>query len=194
MYGMVNRAIEDLVVATAGEDTWNEILAAAEMEGNEFNDSESYDDALTYKLVAAASEVTGQSAESILHAFGRHWIMYTGREGWGTVFDAAGDNFIDFIGGLDSMHARVQLAMPDLRMPHFTVKNAEVDGHYIIEYRSEREGLSPMVAGLLAGLAEQFEESWEIEQTGWRSENGFDSFSVRNTASGSLSERSVNAA
>lgn len=194
MYGMVNRAIEDLVVATAGEDAWGEILSAVELEPGGFNDSESYDDALTYQLVAAASEVTGQSPESILHAFGRHWILYTGREGWGAIFDAAGDNFIDFIRQLDSMHSRVQLAMPDLRMPSFTVLGTDTDGQYIVEYRSEREGLSPMVTGLLTGLAEKFNESWAIEQTGYRSESGYDSFTLVNTAEGSVSEESADAA
>ncbi len=193
MYGMINRAIEDLVVATDGRETWDEILDKADINVGEFNDCESYDDALTFKLVAAASEVTGQSSDSILHAFGRHWILYTGREGWGAVFDSAGNNFIDFIRGLDAMHSRVQLAMPHLKMPSFSVIPTEIDGQFTIGYRSDREGFSPMVVGLLTGLAEQFNERWDIEQTGWRSENGFDSFTVRDVSIDCAQERAISA-
>jgi len=179
MYGMINRGIEDFVVLSAGVDTWNQIKQHADIDIGEFLDSSMYDDETTYKLVASASEVLNISAEDVLRAFGRHWILYTGREGWATVFDLAGDNLVEFINGLDSMHARVQLALPEARMPHFSV--IEKDEHMELTYRSPREGFAPMVLGLLEGLAEQFDESWEFEYQEPLSESGREIFHMHKT-------------
>lgn len=35
-------------------------------------------------------------------------------------------------------------------------------------YESHREGLAPMVEGLITGLAKRFKQDIEIRQTGWR--------------------------
>lgn len=193
MYGMVNRAIEDLVVTTGGEEMWQKVIAVAGVETGQFSDSEIYDDEVTFKLVAAASEVTGQPTDAILEAFGRHWILYTGREGWASLFEVAGDNLYDFLTELDALHARVQLAMPGMQMPQFTVVNTGDDG-VIVEYRSVRTGFAPMVSGLLAGLAEYFDESVHIEQIGWRTDDGHDSFQLTQAGKNALIETEANAA
>ena len=183
MYGMVNRAIEDLVVSSAGEQAWKQIKEDAGLDLDSFQDSSQYNDAITFKLVEAASAYLQQTPESILHAFGRHWILYTGREGWASVFDLGGENMVDFINGLDSMHARVQIALPNAEMPHFNV--IEKDDYLELVYRSQRTGLAHMVLGLLDGLAEQFNESWNIEHVKMKSEHGHDVFHLRKIANDS---------
>lgn len=165
MYGMVNRAIKDLVVATADEATWRQICDKAGLPDTEFSNTTVYDDAVTYGLVAAASDVLEADPADILHSFGRHWILFTGREGWGALFDMAGSDLRTFVEGLDVMHARVQASMPECRMPSFGVTEAD-DGSLLVEYRSEREGLEPMVTGLLAGLVEHFGEHWDVSHVG----------------------------
>ncbi len=165
MYGMVNRAIRDLVLDGHDEAVWHEICDLAGLPTYDFNDSATYDDAVTYDLVNAASEVLGASADDLLRAFGRHWILFTGSEGWGSLFAMAGDDLTSFISGLDALHSRVQITMPECRMPSFRSERRP-DGSLEIEYRSERAGLGPMVAGLLAGLAEHFGETWSVESCG----------------------------
>lgn len=177
MYGMVNRAIEDLVVSTSGAETWLKVKEATGIELGMFIDSAQYSDAVTLKLVESASQVLELPTEDILHAFGRHWILYTGREGWASVFDLAGDNMVDFINGLDGMHARVQVALPDAQMPEFSV--IAYDEHLELTYRSSRAGFAPMVLGLLDGLAEQFDEQWHVEHVHQKSEHGCDIFHLR---------------
>ncbi|MEE9334386.1 MAG: heme NO-binding domain-containing protein [Granulosicoccaceae bacterium] len=160
MYGMVNRGIEDFVVSSAGVDKWNQIKKIADLELPEFLDSSLYNDDTTYKLVESASQVLNIAPEAVLRGFGRHWILYTGREGWASVFDLGGENMVDFLNGLDSMHARVQIALPDAKMPLFSV--IEKNGYLELTYRSPRPCLAPMVLGLLDGLAEQFNETWDV--------------------------------
>lgn len=178
MYGMVNRAIMDLVVSTDGQEIWERICDRAGLSTNVFSNTTVYDDAVTYDLVGAAAEELGLEPATVLEQFGRHWILFTGREGWGPLFDMAGNNLEDFVEGLDALHARVQASMPECRMPSFSVSRTEV-GSLLVEYRSERSGLAPMVLGLLGGLAEFFDESWEIDHVGRSDDNDAEVFSLR---------------
>ncbi|OED37852.1 hypothetical protein AB833_22315 [Chromatiales bacterium (ex Bugula neritina AB1)] len=191
MYGMVNQAIEDLVIETAGEDAWREIKEHAGLAENGFESSVIYDDEVTLSLVAAASEKLKLPPEQILHAFGRHWILYTGREGWSSVFEMTGYDMESFLDGLDEMHARVRVAMSEADTPQFTL-HRESD-HLSLEYHSNRDGLAPMVNGLLEGLAEHFDEHWSIQHTGQRAEDGFDTFRLRQiaTATGSTDAKAA---
>jgi hypothetical protein len=161
---MVNRAIQDLVESSLDEETWNRIRERAGMPSITFSNTKTYDDAVTYDLVAAASAELDLDPAEVLYRFGHHWILFTGREGWGPLFEMAGDDLRSFVEGLDAMHARVQASMPACRMPSFSVVETE-EGVLRVDYRSDREGLAPMVLGLLSGLAEHFDERWEIEHS-----------------------------
>lgn len=178
MYGMVNRAIMDLVIATKDEATWERICTSAGLRSSTFGNTTVYDDAVTYDLVAAASAELNMSPESVLEAFGRHWILFTGREGWGPLFDMAGSDLRSFVEGLDAMHARVQASMPECRMPSFSVSTRD-GGELEVEYRSDRPGLAPMVIGLLGGLTEYFNEGWDVIHEGQGVEDGPEIFRLR---------------
>ncbi len=155
MYGLVNKAIEDLAVQVGGDDAWERIQEVAGLEIVRFVGSDVYDDDVTYRLVTAASTVLGLPAADVLRAFGRHWVLYTGRHGWGPIMSSFGSTLDEFIGNLDALHARVALTMPDLRPPafHHTV---DADGTIVLTYISTRAGLDDMVVGLLEGMGEMF--------------------------------------
>lgn len=192
MYGLVNKAIQDLVLSSAGEDTWQRIKSKTGLEGVEFIEATNYGDDVTYSLVLAASEELGQPAETILYEFGRHWILYTGREGWDSLFSLGGDNMKSFLMELDDMHARVQVAMPESKMPQFTV--TEKNEYLEVHYRSHRDGLAPMVAGMLGGLAERFNERWEVTHTKTADQQGFDTFRLKQIQSSTGDGLIINAA
>jgi len=169
MYGMVIQGAQDLLVSLGGDALWEQVLADAGLEGSVFAATTTYDDAVVYRLVASASTVTGLTQPEVLRALGRHWVLFTGSSGWGHLFDIAGDDLRSFIAGLDALHMRLQTVMTEIRAPSFDV---EVIGDHELEvlYRSDREHLAPMVAGLLEGMAELFEESWDIVQIEERSD------------------------
>lgn len=156
MYGLVNQAIEDLVVQLGGAALWETIVAKAGVELPVFVAMSPYDDAIAYRLIEAASDVTGRSQADVLEAFGEHWILYTGEQGYGPMLAAMGATLPQFLGNLDSMHSRIALNMPALRPPSFACE--EVDENTLrIRYWSERAGLAPMVVGLLKGLGDRFD-------------------------------------
>lgn len=157
MYGLVNRAIEGLVRQDHGEVTWNRIKERAGVEVGFFGRMVAYDDAITYGLVGAASEELGVAVPDLLVAFGRYWVRYVAEEGYGAMFTLGGQDLRTFLQGLDAMHSRVATGHPGMRPPSFLVEDDGED--VILHYASEREGLGPMVVGLVQGLADRFGET-----------------------------------
>ena len=65
MYGLVNRALQQLAVATKGEAAWDEIRRRAGVEDEVFMRMDAYPDEITYNLVGAASEVLATPAPEL---------------------------------------------------------------------------------------------------------------------------------
>lgn len=169
MYGLVNKAIEDLAISAGGEETWRRIKEEADVDVVAFVSMDAYDDDLTYRLVGAASRVLGMPAEEILKSFGRHWVLYTAREGYGPLLERAGSSLGEFLANLDALHTRVGLTMPALRPPSFQVDVVD-DATFLVRYHSERGGLSPMVVGLLEGVGKRFGHEVVVTHSAHRSE------------------------
>lgn len=163
MYGLVNRALQELICNRFGEAVWDDIREQAGVDEEVFVRMDGYPDEITYNLVGVASGVLGIPAEQLLKEFGRHWILYTAAEGYGDLLDGAGADFMSFLSNLDSMHARVGLLFPDLRPPSFRCSDMTADS-VVLHYHSSRAGLSPMVIGLVEGLGERFGQKVAIEQ------------------------------
>jgi hypothetical protein len=161
MYGLVNKAVVDLVTTKFGQETWNKIKQKADVDIDLFVSMDAYPDDVTYRLVGAASEVLGITAEQVLEAFGEWWVLYTAQEGYGPLLNASGSNLRDFLKNLDALHARVALTMPDLRPPRFRLVDVD-DTTMKLEYFSTRQGLAPMVVGLLKGLGIRFHTTIDI--------------------------------
>jgi hypothetical protein len=171
MYGLVNGALQELLTHRFGEQEWREIARRAGVDDEVFMAHEGYDDAITYRLVASASEVTGLAAETLLVEFGEHWILTTARTRYPTLLRAAG--LREFLLNLPNLHARIALTFDHLVPPTFTCSERE-DGAMEVVYRSHREGLQPFVMGLLRGLAEHFQTPSSVEHVARRGEDGRD--------------------
>ena len=155
MYGMVNKAVEQMVVTRFGANTWEQIKAVAGVETEAFISNEAYDDSVTYNLVGAASKVLDLPAEVVLEEFGKHWVLKTATEGYGELLDAGGKTLPEFLSNLHHFHARVELIFPALKPPRFHVTDQKADS-LILHYETHRPGLQPFVIGLLKGLGERF--------------------------------------
>lgn len=165
MYGLVNAAVKEFVTSNFGHETWDKIRIKAGVSVTQFDRMEQYPDELTYKLVGAATEVLDIPAAQALHGFGEFWVLYTGREGYGEVFQLAGSSLKEFINNLDTMHARIGQSFPRLKPPSFQVEVIDED-QVRMHYRPgapSRPGLCPMVAGLLSGLSKHFKTELQVE-------------------------------
>jgi hypothetical protein len=162
MYGMINQAIKDLVLTKFGEDAWGKICDNANLTKGDFVFMQYYPDKVTYDLVGAASKHLSISGDIILREFGKHWILYTAKEGYGAMMDLFGQDFKSCLQNLNSLHERMGMSMPQLRPPRFSFSQ-ESEAIYIISYFSKRPGLCPMVIGLLEGLAAKYETKATID-------------------------------
>ncbi|MCW5317818.1 heme NO-binding protein [Nostoc sp. KVJ3] len=169
MYGLVNKAIQDMVCSRFGEETWKEIKHKAEVDVDVFLSMEGYPDDITHKLVKAASVVLSLSPTAIIQAFGEFWVQYTAQEGYGEMMDMSGDTLPEFLENLDNLHARVGVSFPKLQPPSFECTDME-ENSLSLHYRSDREGLTPMVIGLIKGLGARFDTEVHITQTQNRDE------------------------
>jgi hypothetical protein len=61
------------------------------------------------------------------------------------------------------LHYRINNIMPDLAAPQFSIRN-EQENSVELEYRSHREGLVPMLYGLIKGLGKRFELEVAVKQ------------------------------
>ncbi len=161
MYGLVNKAIADMICSQFGEPTWQEIRQQAAVEESTFLSMEGYPDDVTHRLVKAASVVLQLPPAKIMEAFGEFWVKYTAQEGYGELLDMSGDSLPEFLQNLDNLHARVGVSFPQLQPPSFDCDATSAD-ELNLQYRSEREGLAPMVVGLVKGLGDRFDTEVDI--------------------------------
>ena len=178
MYGLVNKAVEDLVCTRFGVDVWDQIRTRAGIGVDSFISMDPYPDDVTYKLVGAASEVLGLPPATVLEAFGEFWIRYTAKEGYGEMFTMFGSSLGEFLHSLDALHTHIGLSFPQLRPPTFDCEDLG-DGAYLLSYFSSREGLAPMMIGLLKGLAVIFDKRVEVQHVKSRADVGHDEFHIR---------------
>ena len=177
MYGLVNKAVQGLVVSNFGEEAWLQIKEKAGVTTVEFTPMESYDDEVTYNLVGAACEVLELSAKDVLNAFGNYWVHEIGAKYYAPLMERAGDNLTEFLINLDHLHSRVQVSFPKLSPPSFSVQQND-DGTLTLSYFSKRPGLEDMVVGLVYGLGERFGTKVTIEQVKTKEEVGHAEFLI----------------
>ena len=161
MYGLLNAALKEFVATKYGGDAWDSVVQRAAVGVTHFNKMDPYPDEMTYKLVGETAAVTGQSVDAVLDAFGEHWVAYTAAQGYGPMFDIAGDSLRDFLLSLNELHVRVGRSFPKLVPPSFRFDS--ISPHSLrMHYLSQRKGLCPMVPGLLRGLSNRFKTPIQV--------------------------------
>lgn len=155
MYGIINKAVEALVKETWGEETWLNICTDAEVDPLGFLAMEQYEEAITFRLLDSASKISGLPAEDILRVLGEFFISFMGREGYGLLLKAAGSNLAEFLSNMDNLHSRINSTFTEASPPSFRVEKLG-EGHLRLHYYSHRQGLAPLVEGLMTGLGKMF--------------------------------------
>jgi len=161
MYGIVNKAIQDLVTENFGADKWELIKEKSGVDVDFFLSNEPYDDDITYQLAGATSEIIGITVGQVLNAFGEWWILKTGQEKYGGLMKAGGNNLKEFLVNLPLFHNRIMLMYPKLTPPEFKVTDLTENSIHV-HYHSKRDGLQEFVRGLLSGLGKMYEVETDI--------------------------------
>lgn len=178
MYGLLHEALREVVIAHAGEDAWTGVALRAGSPSTVFIMMRPYPDALLYSLLDESSRTLRLDRDTLLERVGEQWALKVGPRAFGDLFDMCGGSFRAFLDNLQSLHTRMQLACPHLRPPQLAVEELGPAAARIT-YLSEREGLAPLVVGLLKGLAARFKLYAEVTHTRRRASDGFDELHVR---------------
>lgn len=179
MYGMINQAIEKLVCDEHGAATWNTICREARIEDRDFVSLQHYPDEVTFRLVGAASTVLGVPAEKVLEVFGESWTDYAKETAFAGLMKFAGRTFPEFVASLDQMHAKIKFSLPDLQPPSFRVTDMR-DDSFRLHYYSSRQGLAPLVVGMMKGVGKIYDVSVDMHLESSRADgHDHDEFIVR---------------
>lgn len=162
MYGIVNKAIEDLIRENFGDGKWDAIKQRSGVDIDFFLSNEPYDDSVTYRLAQAAADETGLSLANVLGAFGEWWVVRTSREKYGALLRAGGSSMPEFFRNLPHFHNRIAFIYPKLTPPEFRTSN-ETETSIDIHYLSARQGLQDFVRGLLHGIGKLYDQEVSIE-------------------------------
>lgn len=183
MYGLINRAIEEMVTGANGHGCWHRICARAGVSAEGFVALRAYDDGVTHALVQSTSSEFELPPAQVLETFGEHWILYTADVGYAELLRSTGASFREFVVQLDNLHGRIETIFPEMRPPIFRLEDV-APGECRVYYSSQREGMAPMVIGLMRGLGRRFGEELEIEHVhAKRSLDEEDVFVVRGLSS-----------
>jgi hypothetical protein len=167
MYGIVNKAIEELVIENFGEQKWEIIKEKSGVDVAFFVSNEAYPDDITYKLAGAVSEEMGIGVGGVLVTFGEWWVLRTSKEKYGSLMEAGGNSLKEFLLNLPAFHNRIMLIYPKLTPPEFRITDAQ-ESSVLVHYFSQRLGLQDFVRGLLQGLGKMYQTPVEIELTASR--------------------------
>ena len=162
MYGIINKAMEDLVNNQFGAPVWKAAKMKSGVDIDFFISNEAYDDEISFRLAAAVASEVNWSVEEVLRAFGEWWILKTSKEKYGGLIEAGGRHLQEFLMNLPQFHNRIMLIYPKLTPPEFKVTDISSNS-ICIHYHSRRTGLQEFVRGLLSGLAKMYKTDAVIE-------------------------------
>jgi hypothetical protein len=169
MYGLVNEAVQGLVIENRGEETWDNIKERANVDVEMFISHESYKDSLTYDLLVTASEIVNQPASKLLRLLGYYWITEIAVEHYGSMMDAGGKSFVEFMKNLPHFHRRVAMIFPNPEPPSFSILKEEENRLHLL-HESTRGGLEMFVVGLLKALAKRHKIEIKIDHSKFKSD------------------------
>lgn len=159
MKGVLFNVVEEVVTELYSADTWDDLLAAAEVEGS-YTSLGSYPDEEMLAIVGAAAEALGLPVPALLRTVGHH--AFKGLTSRYPDFTNEG-SLRDFLQHVENIiHPEVKMLYPDAVLPTFTFEDMEGDRMRMV-YTSPR-GLDHLAEGLIGGAAEAFGEEVTIER------------------------------
>ena len=169
MYGMVNKAIVQMISEQHGKDVLDHVLAKADIIHSEFIGLEQYEDGVSVAMITAMADISEESPVKVLEDLGEFWIEFARNSDYGDLLAMAGETLPEILTSLDDLHVRVGSSFPNLMPPTFWCTNVS-DHSLTLHYASKRSGLSPMVIGLVRGLANMLDIECDVVQSAVKGE------------------------
>jgi len=159
--GIVFNLLEEIVAAHYGEDTWDDLLEDAGLDGS-YTSLGNYADEDLMRLVASAAARIELPADDVVRWFGRNATPIFKRQ-YPDLF-APHDSTLPFVLTLNEIiHPEVRKLYPGADVPVFDFDTSS-DDVLVMGYSSSRK-LCAFAEGLLQGAGDVFGEQVTVNQT-----------------------------
>jgi hypothetical protein len=166
MKGVIFNVVEEAVTEMYSADTWDDLLDAADLDG-QYTALGSYDDADLIKLVGAACTMTGHQPDELVRVLGRHAFKHLAARHADLIDGASGTH--EFLRQVNEIiHPEVLKLHPDATPPEFEFEDRP-GGVLRLTYRSSRR-LGALAEGLILGAGDRFGETVTVELISGRGE------------------------
>jgi len=160
MKGVILRCLEKMVVGSAGNQIWRNILDESGLPRDYiFFASQDVDDGLSLKVVGAACNVLNISLQQAADAFGEYWVTQFAPAMYEPFFKGK-SSAREFLLKMDKVHETVTQNVPGARPPRFDYEWDDEDT-LIMTYHSHR-GLIDFLVGLIKGVGKHFGEELRV--------------------------------
>lgn len=150
-----------MMASKLGAPAWAELERKLGLGAADYITARVYADEQTIGMCSACAEALGQDLSDFFVEFGAYWIGFAVSGPYRGVMQSTGSTLPEFLANLDRMHNTIRMAMPEAQTPLFALR--ENGGNsLLVEYGSPREGLEPLVLGLLIGLLDHFGEQGSV--------------------------------
>lgn len=170
MHGLINRAIEMFVRQTYGGKDWIALTKKLDLGFTEFEAMLTYEDMVTMQVLEGLSDHLKKDQSDILEDIGTFLVSHPSAESLRRLLRFSGRDFVEFLHSLEDLPARARLALDDLNLPQFELKEHNLD-HFSVVIRDEIQGpvaFGHVLLGLLRALADDFGALVLLEHKGGR--------------------------
>ncbi|MCU1450591.1 MAG: Heme binding protein [Acidimicrobiales bacterium] len=160
MKGIIFNVVEEVVTDRYGDDVWDSLLEAADLEGS-YTSLGSYPDDHLIRLVAAASDALSLPPDDVVRALGEGAIPLLAAR-YPQFFEphSSAGSFLLTLNNI--IHPEVKKLYPGASVPDFDYGEAD-NGDLVIGYRSERK-MCALAEGFIAGAARHYGEDVTLGQ------------------------------
>jgi hypothetical protein len=160
MKGVVFNLLEETVSREFGEDVWDDLLEAAELDGA-YTSLGSYPDRDLFRLVDAASAALDRSQDDVIRWFGASALPLLANQ-YPHLFEPHSSTRAFMLTLNDIIHPEVRKLYPGADVPVFDFDTSS-DEVLALGYASPRK-LCAFAEGLIEGAAPHYGETPEIKQ------------------------------
>ncbi|XP_067655948.1 soluble guanylate cyclase 88E-like [Haliotis asinina] len=155
MYGLLLESIAEFLRQEYGEAVWTEVRRKGDFTQSSFSTHDIYSENLIPTIARIASEITGESVDSLMDSFGVAFVSFVGQYGYDRILKVLGRHMRDFLNGLDNLHEYLRFSYSKLKPPSFFCENENKSG-LTLHYRSRRKGFLHYVKGQIRQVGKVF--------------------------------------
>ncbi|WGH78941.1 heme NO-binding domain-containing protein [Jannaschia ovalis] len=167
MHGLICKSVEGFVIANHGTAAWERVRRDAGLPFERFETMRLYEDGLLEQVVAATAARLDRKVLGLIEDVA-HWVcVHPPLEPVRRLIRFTGATFEDLILALDEIEDRARMAVPDLELPSFRVRELGPDAFHV-DSEWTMPGASAMLTGVLRAMSDDYGCLAVIESAGFQ--------------------------